>query len=85
MNANDELKVAFENAFSLKGDTSGLKYIGTIQKGNRVQSFYKDDSGNYWYETKFKTDHGIISEEEYIFGKKLTKRHRGNTHENLGA
>lgn len=73
MDANEELKVAFKNAFSLKGDTSGLKYIGTMQRGNRVQSFYKDDEGNYWYETKFKTDHGIISDEEFVFGKKINR------------
>jgi len=78
MNSNEELKVAFENAFSLKGDTSRLEYIGTIQKGNRVQSFYKDNEGNYWYETKFKTDYGVVTEEEYIFGRKLTKGHKRN-------
>lgn len=72
-----ELEKARKEAWSLRdGDKTGMDYIGSIQTGNRIYRFYKDrETGECWYETVFAGGNGIQSEEEYIFGKKIRKRH----------
>lgn len=77
MATDEELKTAYKEAWSLKDNTSGLTYIGTVKKGIRLTVLYKDTAGGYWYETKYQTNYGIITAEEYIFGRTLTKGHAG--------
>lgn len=50
----NELKIAWKNARSLNDEDQeyGLKYIGTIMKGERKYIFYKDDNNQYWYKSE---------------------------------
>lgn len=68
MTQKEELQRARKEAWSRKGDESGLSYIGSIKEGNKIFVFYKGSDGRYWYETKFQEEHGIVSEFEHIFG-----------------
>lgn len=47
-----ELKKAWEEAFSLRGDETNLEYIGTITKSGTDYIFYTDSHGEYWYDSK---------------------------------
>lgn len=63
-----ELQEALKSAWSLKDDQSRGTYIGTVKNGNRLTVLYKDNSGGYWYETKYQEAHGIVTEYEHVFG-----------------
>lgn len=72
---NPELEIAQKEAFSFLGSTSHMKCIGAVEsKEGRIRVFYKDDNGEYWYTTRFRVGDRIVSEEEYIFGRKLPKK-----------
>lgn len=53
-----ELETAWANAYSFteKNRPDDMKYIGKITKtfkaGRKDFLFYKDKSGNYWYESR---------------------------------
>lgn len=49
-----------------------MEYIGIIQKKSRIYRVYEDEERNTWYKTCFlERDTGeILTEEEYIFGRK---------------
>ncbi|RDY30165.1 hypothetical protein [Lachnotalea glycerini] len=71
-NNNNEIEIARKKAFSIKGSSSGMKYIGyTEDKDGRVSIFYKDANGDYWFESYKRVDGKLITEEEHIFGRKL--------------
>lgn len=36
--------------------------------------FYKDSKGRIWYKTMIRTKYGWVSQEQFVFGKKLQKR-----------
>ena len=64
------------NAMSIESkpiENGPVETIGEKRSGNRVYVFYRDAKSCYWYENKFETQSGRISEFEYIFGRK-TKR-----------
>lgn len=63
----EELKKAYHEAYSLKGSTEGMDFIGVMEKNNKLLYFYQDQKGNYWYRAKYRTDTGIISETEHVF------------------
>jgi hypothetical protein len=68
-----ELEKAWQNARSIesKEEHTRAAIIGRTQRGDRICVFYRDASGNYWYETRFWNGKEEISEEEHIFGRKL--------------
>lgn len=47
-----ELEKAWNEAYSLRGDETDLKYIGTVTKDGRDYLFYRDPGGDYWYDSK---------------------------------
>lgn len=49
--------------------------IGTVERDDQLYDLYVDTGGSYWFKTMIRTDHGLVTEEEAIFGKKI-KRHR---------
>ena len=57
MEVTDELKIASDNAWSIKEKDPpiGLKLIGIERKKNREYLFYKDIAGNYWYRSRTRT------------------------------
>lgn len=44
-----ELEYAWENARSLRGDHSEMKYIGKIERAGLGFLFYRDKKREYWY------------------------------------
>lgn len=57
----NELGIAWGKAWSRQPqnpDPSELNYIGIVVKGTREYTFYKDNSGNYWYDSKTKGGKG---------------------------
>lgn len=52
-----------------------LTYMGILDKSSRhAHLIYKDETNSYWYKTMYKTDEGLISEYEYLFGKPEKKK-----------
>lgn len=75
----NEIEIAIREAYSLRDDKSstGMKEIYQREdKNGRITIFFKDDEGNYWFKTKYRINGEIVSEEEYIFGKKLKNERR---------
>ena len=76
------MKDAWANAASVEsyeGDIGDLEEIERkTDRTHKEKEFvlYKDKEGRFWYRTEFLTDHGRISEYEYIFGKKTKKRRK---------
>lgn len=68
--------VTIENREAYGAEHREIKYIGTIQKKDRLYKYYKDDEGDYWYRTLIQTPHGPISMYEHIFGRKEKVRYR---------
>ncbi|OYO84337.1 hypothetical protein CG709_15300 [Lachnotalea glycerini] len=67
-----EFEVARKEAFSIKGSSSGMRYIGAVEyKDGNVNKFFKDENGDYWFESWRRVNDKLITEEEYIFGKKI--------------
>ena len=70
----EELEACLKDAFSLENreghEKAGLNVwqVGTVQRGNKLVDVYEDAERNHWYQNRFITDHGIVSEFEYIFG-----------------
>lgn len=50
------------------------RFVGTMDRGREILDFYVDSRGNYWYKTRIRTERGIVSEYEAIFGKKEPRR-----------
>lgn len=69
-----ELEIAKQQALSFQGSTSHMKCIGaTESKEGRINMFFKDSNGMYWFTTHYRVGDRILSEEEYIFGRKLPR------------
>lgn len=73
------LKSVFSYENREKHGKAGLNIweIGTVRRGNKLIDVYEDIEHNYWYLNRFVTDHGIVSEYEYVFGhpeRKQTQR-----------
>lgn len=70
-----ELETAWQQARSVSEDRPCGQYIGAIRnEDGRVMKFYRSQNENgYVYETYHVTEHGLITEEEYIFGRKLVR------------
>lgn len=74
----DELQRAWEDARSIESkpeDAGQIEPVGEEIKGNRIYLFYVDGAGQYWYRVNVRTENGVVSEKEAIFGKKGEKRH----------
>lgn len=56
MKEMNELDFAWENARSVRKGINKGKYIGTIEKGDYSYLFYKDEAGNYWYESRRRSE-----------------------------
>jgi hypothetical protein len=71
---DEELRECLKKAFSYenraghKKDGLSIALIGTVRQGNKLVEVYEDTERNYWYLNKYRTDRGIVSEYEYIFG-----------------
>lgn len=73
----NEIEIAIREAYSLRDDNStGMKEVYRREKNGRISIFYKDSEGNYWFKTKYRKNGEIVSEEEYIFGRKIKKERR---------
>lgn len=57
-----------------KPDGEPVEPIGKQQRGNRIYLFYRGNTGNIWYETRFFTGVKEVSEYESIFGERKRKR-----------
>lgn len=57
-----------------KPDNEQTEQIGKQRSGNRIYVFYRDNTGNIWYETRFLTDGKEVSEYESIFGERKRRR-----------
>lgn len=70
-----ELETAWQQARSASEDRPCGQYIGAIRtEAGRVMKFYRSQNeGGYVYETYNMTEHGLITEEEYIFRRKLAR------------
>lgn len=55
------------------------EYVGTVERGDRLYDVFIDSRGNSWFLMRFKTDHGIVSEYEKIFGHPEPKIKRPRT------
>ena len=70
----EELKEKLKTAYNVearaghKKDHLSINLIGTVKRGSRLYDLYEDTGNSYWYSLRFITDHGIVSEYEYIFG-----------------
>jgi hypothetical protein len=72
-----ELEIARKKAYSLKGNSRGMNYVGAFEeKDGKVNMFWIDEDGTYWYKTYFRVQDKLVSEEEYIFGRKIIKPRR---------
>lgn len=56
-------------------------YVGSVERGKRIYDVYIDSRRNSWFLIRFKTDHGIVSEYEKVFGhpEPTAKRMRRKT------
>lgn len=79
----EQLEEALSKAYNY-GSRAGWKaegldtsYIGTVERQERLCDLYVDTRGNYWYKVRVRTERGIVSEEEAIFGKKIKRYRRG--------
>ena len=70
----EELREFLSRAFSYENrdkhgcEHLGADYAGTVNDGNKLFDVYLDTGGNAWYQVRFMTDRGPVSEFEYIFG-----------------
>lgn len=70
----EELEALLKKAYSVESRAAhgcehyGMDQVGIVQHGNRIIHVYVDTGGNSWYSTEFLTEHGVVSEFEYIFG-----------------
>lgn len=65
-----------KNAYSLgskEEEDGGVTYLGMRVEENQVTKYYQSQNGKYWHKRCFLKDGEIISEEEYIFGRKIKK------------
>lgn len=76
-----KLKEYLKSAYSYESraghgkEELNTELLGSVQVSeNKAYEVYKDTEGNYWYKTKFIKDGEIISDEEYIFGKRKKRR-----------
>lgn len=60
-----------------KAESLSTSYIGTVERQDRVYDLYVDTRGSYWHKTRIRTEHGLVSEEEAIFGRKIKRYRRG--------
>lgn len=81
----EELEEKLKTAYNIearaghKKEHLSINQIGTVKRGNRLYDLYEDTGKSYWYSMRFITDHGIVSEFEYIFGypeRKTEKKRR---------
>lgn len=57
-----------------KPDGELVERIGRYRNGNRIYIFYRGNTGNVWYETRFLMGGKEVSEYESIFGERKRKR-----------
>lgn len=78
----EELKEKLKTAYNVearaghKKDHLSINLIGTVKRDNRLYDLYEDTGNSYWYSLRFITDHGIVSEYEYIFGHPERKQEK---------
>ncbi len=74
----EELDTAIEQAYSTLAERSPeWEFIGeTEEKAGRIHRYYKNGE-EYLYTTHFITGRGVITEEEYVFGRRIPSRYRG--------
>lgn len=66
----EELKEAYNEAFSLRETPEEMQQIGAIEREDKIIYLYKDNNGKYWYTNKYRMADGRkISETEKVFGK----------------
>lgn len=79
----EELEKLAEGSYSVESmaghgaEGRDLTYLGMLNKGNkRVHLIYKDEANCYWYKTMYKTEKGLITDYEYLFGRPEKKIYR---------
>lgn len=72
-----ELQIAWEQAYSIENmaahEAEGrpVEYIGSEAFGHRIYDFYRDDTGDYWYQVRILLTTGeLVTERDAIFGQK---------------
>ncbi|MDE7342253.1 MAG: hypothetical protein K2N80_17120 [Lachnospiraceae bacterium] len=71
---------SYENRDGWEAEELETEFIGTVQRKRKLYDIYVDTERNYWYEVRFITDAGIVSEYEAVFGcteRKRRKRRQG--------
>ena len=85
----EELKEKLKTAYNVearaghKKDHLSINLIGTVKRGSRLYDLYEDTGNSYWYSLRFITDHGIVSEYEYIFGHPERKPEKKMEHDRI--
>lgn len=74
----NELQKAWEQANSIENmaaheaEGRSVEYIGSRAVGHRIYNFYRDDTGDYWYQVRILLTTGdLVSETEAIFGHEI--------------
>lgn len=72
----EELKEAWEKAYSIQSMPEGrtIEFIGAIDKTDYIYEFYKDQTGEYWFETYVRKDGQIITLHEAVHGKVIRRK-----------
>ena len=78
----DELREKLSIAYSVesraghRAEHLEMECIGTIATANpvRYKRLYEDSDGNIWHQTMFLIDGVLVTDTEYIFGRKDEKR-----------
>lgn len=77
----EQLEECLKEAYTYENraghDKEHLKtsFIGRLaQPGGRILDLYEDTSGSYWFKELRDTPEGIVTLEEFIFGRKVGRR-----------
>lgn len=72
----NELEYAYKNAFSIQSMPEGciIEFIGAIDKADYIYEFYKDQTGEYWFETYVRKDGQVITLHEAVHGKVIRRK-----------
>lgn len=75
-NLTEEIKEAWPVECMAAHEAEGrdLAYHSENWIGNRKYTYYKDDQGSFWFKVSIATEHGVLPEEEAIFGTQRKRK-----------
>ncbi|WP_141709470.1 hypothetical protein [Eisenbergiella tayi] len=66
-----------ENMAGHEAEGRPVEYIGSRAVGHRIYDFYRDDTGDYWYQVRILLTTGeLVSETDAIFGHEIHGRRK---------